>query len=96
MKKSERRQNMTRRMRRRLFSQANPKAEGILCVFASILGKDAEKEASRRCVKRKRYFDDFAPQRGQARKSARGMPWHWEPKKGVAIYEKPREAESKL
>ena len=27
---------------------------------------------------------------GQAGKSARGMPWHWEPKKGVAIYEKPR------
>ena len=32
---------------------------------------------------------------GQARKSARGMPWHWEPKKGVAIYEKPRLAESR-
>ena len=32
---------------------------------------------------------------GQARKSARGMPWHWEPTKGVAIYEKPRGAESR-
>ena len=32
---------------------------------------------------------------GQAIKSARGMPWHWEPKKGVAIYEKPRGAESR-
>ena len=32
---------------------------------------------------------------GQAKKSARGMPWHWEPKKGVAIYEKPRLAESR-
>ena len=33
---------------------------------------------------------------GQAKKSARGMPWHWEPKKDVAIYEKPRVAESRL
>ena len=33
---------------------------------------------------------------GQARKSVRGMPWHQEPKKDVAIYEKPREAESRL
>ena len=32
---------------------------------------------------------------GQAKKSARGMPWHWEPMKDVAIYEKPREAESR-
>ena len=32
---------------------------------------------------------------GQAKKSARGMPWHWEPKKDVAIYEKPRVAESR-
>ena len=27
---------------------------------------------------------------GQARKSVRGMPWHQEPKKDVAIYDKPR------
>ena len=33
---------------------------------------------------------------GQARKSVRGMPWHWEPKKDVAIYDKPREDESSL
>ena len=31
----------------------------------------------------------------QAKKSARGMPRHWEPKKDVAIYEKPRVAESR-
>ena len=33
---------------------------------------------------------------GQVTKSTRGMPWHWEPKKDVAIYEKPREVESRL
>ena len=33
---------------------------------------------------------------GQAKKSARGMPWHWEPKKDAAICEKPRGAESRL
>ncbi len=27
---------------------------------------------------------------GQAKKSIRGMPWHQEPTKDVAIYEKPR------
>ena len=27
---------------------------------------------------------------GQARKSARGMPWHWEPKKDVTSCDKPR------
>ena len=32
---------------------------------------------------------------GQATKSARGMPWRWEPKKDVAIYDKPRGAESR-
>ena len=30
--------------------------------------------------------------KGQAKKSARGMPWHWEPKKDVANCEKPRGA----
>ena len=33
---------------------------------------------------------------GQARKSVRGMPWHQEPKKDVAIYDKPRLGESSL
>ena len=33
--------------------------------------------------------------KGQAKKSARGMPWHQEPKKDVAIYDKPRLAESR-
>ena len=28
-------------------------------------------------------------------KSARGMPWHWEPMKDVAIYDKPRLVESR-
>ena len=32
---------------------------------------------------------------GQAIKSARGMPWHWEPMKDVAIYDKPRLVESR-
>ena len=32
---------------------------------------------------------------GQAKKSTRGMPWHWEPMKGAAICEKPRGAESR-
>ena len=32
--------------------------------------------------------------KGQARKGARRMPWHWKPKKDVAIYEKPRGGES--
>ena len=32
---------------------------------------------------------------GQARKSAERMPWHQEPKKDVAIYEKLRGAESR-
>ena len=45
------------------------------------------------------YFRNEPPRSvgsfGQARKSARGMPWHWEPMKGVAIYEKPRLAESR-
>ena len=27
---------------------------------------------------------------GQAKKSIRGMPWHQEPTKDVAIYDKPR------
>ena len=34
-------------------------------------------------------------QKGQARKSARGMPWHWEPKKDVANCDKPRGAVNK-
>ena len=29
---------------------------------------------------------------GQAKKSARGMPWHWEPTKDVTSCEKPRGA----
>ena len=33
--------------------------------------------------------------KGQAKKSARGMPWHWEPKKDVANCEKPRGAVNK-
>ena len=33
--------------------------------------------------------------KGQARKSARGMPWHWEPKKDVANCDKPRGAVNK-
>ena len=28
--------------------------------------------------------------KGQATKSARGMPWHWEPKKDVVNCDKPR------
>ena len=32
---------------------------------------------------------------GQATKSARGMPWHWEPKKDAVNCEKPRGAVSK-
>ena len=33
---------------------------------------------------------------GQATKGARGMPWHQEPTKDVAICDKPRLAESRL
>ena len=33
-------------------------------------------------------------EKGQANKGARGMPWHWKPKKDVAIYDKPRGDES--
>ena len=33
--------------------------------------------------------------RGQATKSARGMPWHWEPKKDAVNCEKPRGAVSR-
>ncbi len=33
----------------------------------------------------KRSFEEV-----QARKSTRGMPWHWEPKKDVTSCEKPR------
>ena len=32
---------------------------------------------------------------GQATKSARGMPWHWEPKKDATNCEKPRGAVSR-
>ena len=32
---------------------------------------------------------------GKARKSAGRMPWHWEPMKDVAIYDKPRGVESR-
>ena len=33
--------------------------------------------------------------RGQATKSARGMPWHWEPMKDAVNCEKPRGAVSR-
>ena len=36
-----------------------------------------------------RTMDSFI-EHGQARKSVRGMPWHQEPTKDVAIYDKPR------
>ena len=39
---------------------------------------------------------EWTSDNGQAKKSARGMPWHWEPKKDAAICEKPREGESSL
>ena len=32
---------------------------------------------------------------GQARKSARGMPWHWEPMKDATNCDKPRGAVSR-
>ena len=39
---------------------------------------------------------EFLLTRGQANKSARGMPWHQEPKKDVISCEKPRGAANKL
>ena len=41
-------------------------------------------------------FEVRLVKKGQARKSARGMPWHQEPTKDAAICEKPRGAESRL
>ena len=39
---------------------------------------------------------EFLLTTGQANKSARGMPWHQEPKKDVISCEKPRGAANKL
>ena len=39
--------------------------------------------------------DKVGLKRGQATKSARGMPWHWEPMKDVVNCDKPRGAVSK-
>ena len=40
-------------------------------------------------------LEDRIIEKGQATKSARGMPWHWEPMKDVVNCDKPREAVSR-
>ena len=74
------------------------KTEGILCVLQGL-----KTQSSAICASRTdgtdlnsfnknqviRTMDSFI-EHGQARKSVRGMPWHQEPTKDVAIYDKPR------
>ena len=45
--------------------------------------------------KMKDYEEHIREPIGQAKKSARGMPWHWEPTKDAASCEKPRGAASR-
>ena len=54
--------------------------------------KKREKAKSKRRAERKLLKRTH----GQATKSARGMPWHWEPKKDATNCEKPRGAVSRF
>ena len=76
----------------RFSAVASNRSEGILCVFQA---SDAKRAVKRAADRRKERAEACAND-GQANKSARGMPWHQEPKKDVISCEKPRGAANKL
>ena len=53
---------------------------------------EEEKSDSRAIIQRTKGFEH----KGQAKKGAGRMPWHWEPTKDVASYDKPRGVASRL
>ena len=74
------------------LSRASSASAGILCVFQARAGKRSTKSTD---VEKGRRSGGLC-RKGQAKKSARGMPWHQEPKKDVISCEKPRGAANEL